>query len=230
MPDAKLEKAYLTVEPMTAGGASAGTAKKLTFRFNPTEYRVAKSASWIRTAARSAKQAGPLQWRGAGPSRMTITVFLDESDSATGSVRDDAEALLACCSPTAESLGRDEPSAPYVTFGWGTTTGFTAVVHEVDITFTLFRGDGQPCRASVVLTMEQVDVPPARQNPTSGANAVARAHTVTAGDRLPLVAYRMYGDPALWRLIADANGIDDPLVLWPGTTLLIPAHESGAPP
>ena len=224
--DTKLEKAYLTITPVAGDGSSAGSAQTLALRFNPTDYRVAKKGSWVRTAARSAKQAGPLQWRGAQPSRMTLTVLLDASDSTTGSVLADAQTLLSCCSPTAESLSRNEPCAPYVRFGWGATTGFTAVVHEVDVTFTLFRNDGQPCRATATLTLEEVDTPTARQNPTSGAKAATRSHTVVAGDRLPLIAFRMYGDATRWRTIAEANDIDDPLVLHPGTTLLVPPEAT----
>ena len=36
-------------------------------------------------------------------------------------------------------------------------------------------------------------------------------HTVTAGDSLASLAYREYGDPALWRALARYNGIDDPI-------------------
>jgi nucleoid-associated protein YgaU len=39
------------------------------------------------------------------------------------------------------------------------------------------------------------------------------------------VAYRAYGDAALWRDVAEANGIDDPTRLRPGTRLLLPALE-----
>lgn len=226
--DTKLEKAYLTIQPVVADGSNAGSATTLALRFNPTEYRVTKSAAWMRAPVRSATQAGPLQWRGSHPSRLTMTVFLDESDSASGSVLADVESLLSCCAPTPESLERDQPSAPYVTFGWGTTTSFTAVVHEVDVTFTLFRNDGQPCRATATLTLEQVELPPLRQNPTSGGTSVTRTYTVVAGDRLPLVAFRMYGDPALWRVLAGANRIDDPLMLRPGHTLVVPALNDAA--
>jgi len=38
-----------------------------------------------------------------------------------------------------------------------------------------------------------------------------RVRTIKAGDRLPVVAAEVYGDPRLWRLIAEANDIDDPL-------------------
>jgi nucleoid-associated protein YgaU len=35
--------------------------------------------------------------------------------------------------------------------------------------------------------------------------------TVKAGDTLPLIAAQAYGDPRLWRPIADANAIANPL-------------------
>ena len=38
-----------------------------------------------------------------------------------------------------------------------------------------------------------------------------RVRAIKAGDRLPVIAAEVYGDPRLWRLIAEANDIDDPL-------------------
>ena len=35
--------------------------------------------------------------------------------------------------------------------------------------------------------------------------------TVKAGDKLAAIATKVYGDPRLWRPIADANAIDNPL-------------------
>jgi nucleoid-associated protein YgaU len=45
---------------------------------------------------------------------------------------------------------------------------------------------------------------------------------VLDGDSLPSIAYGAYGDPTRWREIAQANAIDDPLVLRSGRTLTIP--------
>lgn len=39
-----------------------------------------------------------------------------------------------------------------------------------------------------------------------------KAWTVKVGDTLPLISYKVYGDSRLWRLIADANRIDNPLL------------------
>ncbi len=38
-----------------------------------------------------------------------------------------------------------------------------------------------------------------------------RVRAIKAGDRLPVIAAEVYGDPRLWRLIAEANEIDDAL-------------------
>jgi nucleoid-associated protein YgaU len=51
---------------------------------------------------------------------------------------------------------------------------------------------------------------------------------MVAGDTLAAVAFREYGDATLWRAIADANLIDDPLRVRPGTELLIPPAVEAA--
>ena len=62
-------------------------------------------------------------------------------------------------------------------------------------------------------------------DPTSGALAARDAHVLTAGDSLQSLAYQAYGNPELWRHIAEANGVDDPMRLKLGTTVLVPALE-----
>ena len=45
------------------------------------------------------------------------------------------------------------------------------------------------------------------------------------GDSLPTIAYREYGQPAMWRAVADLNRVDDPMRLRPGDRLLLPPLE-----
>jgi nucleoid-associated protein YgaU len=46
--------------------------------------------------------------------------------------------------------------------------------------------------------------------------------TVRRGDSLTSIAAEVYRNPALWRVVAEANRIDDPLRLAAGTKLSIP--------
>jgi nucleoid-associated protein YgaU len=54
---------------------------------------------------------------------------------------------------------------------------------------------------------------------------VRDVHQIVSGDTLESLAYRTYGDSGLWREIAAANDIDDPMRLRPGRTILLPAPE-----
>lgn len=55
-------------------------------------------------------------------------------------------------------------------------------------------------------------------------------HTVARGETLGALAQRYLGDSSKWRLIAEANGIDDPKSLQIGQPLTIPGAAPGAQP
>ena len=50
-------------------------------------------------------------------------------------------------------------------------------------------------------------------------------YTVKYGDRIDLLAYRFYGSPDLWWVIADYNDLRFPLVLEVGTVLRCPSYD-----
>lgn len=221
---ANLQKAYLTlIQPSTGGGG--GELGRVDFQFNPKEYAISKSANWESKSAKGAKKTTMPEFKGAEPRSMTVEVFLDGTDPSSGAIGEKIEKLFSCCTPLGESVGKNKPSPPFVQFGWGTTTGFTAFVKQVQVKYTLFKPDGTPLRATASLTLQEIPRDKAKQNPTSGGTATMRAHSVVEGDSLHSIAYREYGDPGLWRALAEANGIDDPLRLRVGTRLMVPAEE-----
>ncbi len=201
--------------------------QRLECRFNPTEYTVAKSANWKRTPARGAATAPRAEFVGTNPESLRMELLFDGWDSGSGDVSTDVEALMAWTNPTAASIDQNLPAPPIVFFQWGNRSLFDAYVQAVTARYVLFRNDGTPVRATAAVTFEEVPSEPARQNPTSGGQG-RRAHVVSAAESLQLIAYREYGDPALWRGLAVANGIVDPLRLTPGTSLLIPPTRQAA--
>jgi nucleoid-associated protein YgaU len=48
-------------------------------------------------------------------------------------------------------------------------------------------------------------------------------HTITSGQTVSDIAAQLLGDPARWREIAAANGIDDPFHLVPGASIVAKA-------
>ena len=53
--------------------------------------------------------------------------------------------------------------------------------------------------------------------------AVRSIHRVVNGDTLASVAYHEYGDPTLWRQLANFNRIDDPARIPLGSVLMLPS-------
>jgi nucleoid-associated protein YgaU len=111
-----------------------------------------------------------------------------------------------------------------VQFKWGKTWSFEGVITSLNQKFTLFLEDGVPVRATVTLSMMQSkdEASLAKQNPTSGGIGGDRVWTVTEGDTLGWIAHKEYGDTSLWRLIAEANHLEQVRQLTPGMALVIP--------
>jgi LysM repeat protein len=227
----KLEHACLELrDPGTSGTtATPGPARgRIDFQFNPKELSLSKSAKWKRDAQRDAKKSGVPEFTGSDPCKLTVEMFFDATDKMNDAVVKTVEKLFSCCVPTAESLQQKKGSPPWVIFRWGGLTGFAAYVSSVSVRYTLFTPSGTPVRAVCSVTLEEIAGELGGQNPTSGALAANDTHVVVAGDTLASIAFRVYGDPALWRELATANEIDDPMSLPAGTTLLIPSAQEFA--
>jgi nucleoid-associated protein YgaU len=165
---------------------------------------------------------------GAKPASVTLEMFFDASEG--GDVAGGVDKLLACLEPHPKTK-KDKPSPPFVSLGWGVKTYLDqAVVKSVSVKYTRFRPDGTPIRAVASVTLEELRPVEPKQNPTSGAFDVEVERIMRPGDTLASIAYDELGSPALWRVIAEANGIDDPFRVPPGRSLIVPglAGLSGA--
>jgi nucleoid-associated protein YgaU len=224
----KVEHAFLELRdpPMDRKSLQPGpTRGRITFQFNPKDLTLSKSAKWGRDAQKGGKQSAVPQYGGPEPSKLTLEMFLDASAKQDDAVVKTVEQLFACCVPTDETHQAKIGSPPWVVFHWGTITSFTAYVKSVSVKYTLFTAGGLPIRGTATVNLEEIAGEQAGQNPTSGTLASRRVHTVVAGDSLASIAYREYGDPAVWRAVAVANDVDDPLRVRAGTMLVLPAPE-----
>jgi Contractile injection system tube protein/LysM domain len=95
---------------------------------------------------------------------------------------------------------------------------------RADVNYERFLSDGTPVRATVGLDLQINAADPMGQNPTSGGLLGRSGHTVIDGDSLPGIAVTEYGRPGDWRRLAEANDLDDPLRIRPGSTLYLPSR------
>ena len=150
--------------------------------------------------------------------------FLDEWEAPAGAdVGDMVKKLQNWCNPDPDSPeNRREP--PLVMFVWG-KFNFTGKLASVNATFDLFRKDGTPARADVVVSIKERPDETVPTNPTSGGPPGRRSRTIIEGDTLQGVAFRELGDANLWRVIAEMNDIDDPMDVPAGTVVLVPSAD-----
>jgi phage tail protein X len=221
-----LAKAYLELlEPSTSGLGSPYAT--VWFRFNPKEYSVDRSSNWSAKPATADPDGTKSEFLNAQPRSMKLEMFFDGTELRNPvALRRDIALLFTTTVPHPSTIRRPPPSPPFVIFAWGMTRSFVAFVKQLGVKYTMFLPDGTPVRATANLTLEEIPPKALAQNPTSGGAGTLRTHTVVDGDSLQSLAYREYGSPAAWRAIAEANGIDDPLRLPAGSSLLMPAADS----
>jgi nucleoid-associated protein YgaU len=163
---------------------------------------------------------GQLQFNKSQPATLKMLVWFDQSFEPDGDISDDIDQLQNWTCPT-ERIVQGVQSPPRVTFTWGSLQ-FVGHISSLSITYKQFGVAGQPVRAEAMIQIAENPPPVLGTNPTSGGISGRRVHVLSAGDTLHSIAYAEYGNPGLWRVLAEANGVDDPLRIAPGTALLIP--------
>ncbi len=202
--------------------------RQLKFSYNPSELSTSKSANWHRPTTNSAKTATQPQFAGVQAQSVQMEIFFDEYEDLLGDVSDDVKTLFEWTKPTPSSLRKNLPNPPILAFEWGSNkvlAGFQGYLSKVSAKYTMFRADGTPIRATASISLEEVPNDPSGQNPTSGSLNSRRSHVLGDGDSLQSVAWHEYGNAALWRSLALFNGIDDPMRLTTGSSILIPSSS-----
>ena len=194
--------------------------------FNPTEYTIAKTNNWQAKPV-VGKNVPKMEFTGGGARSMTVELLFDVFEDPLADVRNHTDKLwkLLLTDPSKQNTSTKKARPPYILFEWGDNWHFKAAITSLSIRFTLFRHNGVPVRALASITlMEAIDEnDKPGTNPTSYAEPGMKRRMVKPRDTLAAIAYEEYGNSALWRQIAEANRIDDPLSIQPGQILGIPS-------
>ena len=197
-------------------------------QFNPAQLKISKKTKWSEQILPQ-YNSPKLIFDGGEAATYNLTLYFDAyASSPPQDVREYTNQLLALTLRDAGYSMYKIPKAspPSVTFVWGKMSLFSAIVSEVEITYTMFSPNGIPIRAVADVSFIQQrslfgdDLIPA-QNPTSRSEP-RKTRLVNSSERLDQIAYEEYGDSRMWRKIAEANGINNPFSLQDGQLLIIP--------
>lgn len=209
--------------------------RKFKVLFNPESYSISKSVSWgipasANNASSSADEqnnrklnAPTLDFAGGGSRTLSLNLFYDVTEPVKGKRIKDVRKLtnkLVNLTRIDRMLGYP----PVVRVAWGHAPSgsdfpFTGVITSLTQNFTLFSNDGKPLRADLNVTFTEILDPDLDQRVTDPEMTTRR---VKRGDTLSSIAAEVYQDPGAWRLIAQANQIDDPRRIDAGRLLSMP--------
>ncbi|MDO4540713.1 MAG: hypothetical protein Q4B48_06420 [Syntrophomonadaceae bacterium] len=208
--------------------------KEISVLFNPAEYSINDSANYADKDVPGL--GGPItQFVSGAASTLTMTLYFDtyETDPEGGN-KTKNNGLLLDIKPTDVSLQTKKVAGltridgklhrpPICTFQWGKLS-FRGVVKSVNQTYTMFMDDGMPVRARVEVTFQSVldDDLNMKESPFESPDRTKR-RTIREGMQLWNLAWEEYGDPELWRVIAQENGMMNPLRIQPGQVVKLPA-------
>jgi contractile injection system tube protein/LysM domain-containing protein len=219
---AELEKAYFQTEQDNT---------HIAFMYNPDSIKLTFSNKWEGDKLPSGEDDA-LKFGGASPAKMSFELIFDTTSTGKP-VTEYTDKLLKAMEPSSELPGTSEQSnnkrPKYVKFFWGSGLKTPPMmITEASVDFNYFGSNGMALRAKVGLSLTQFrdDGSFAKQNPTSGTPQPHKVHRVQPGETLDRISARYYGDATMWRPLAVANGIEDPLSLRPGSLLSIPDMSS----
>ncbi|HEY9537696.1 MAG TPA: LysM peptidoglycan-binding domain-containing protein [Kiloniellaceae bacterium] len=198
-----------------------GLPQEIEVQFNPETYRLNKGAQ-IAEIGVYGIDSPILQFVRGQNETLTLDLFFDSTeDGMDESARDVREQTRSIY-----QLVKIQPKThapPRIRFRWGAGISFKAIVERVEQSFELFAPTGVPLRATLSVTFrEYKTLEEQLQELKLESTDHTRRLEVRPGDTLRLIAHRQYGEARLWRLIANENGIRDPLRVAPGTVLRLP--------
>ena len=192
--------------------------KIIPLQFNPAEYTVERISKFDKKSLVT-RQDLKNQYKGGEESDLVLEFLFDTTETGKD-VRSEIAPLMLLISKDSE-LHAPPPCA----FIWGRFI-FKGVVSKIKKRFAFFFEDGTPARVRVTITFIPFKTSKEIENEEKTQSAdLTKKRILKQGDNLWLMAYREYGDSTFWRLIADANEINDPTRIDIGKELILPPRE-----
>lgn len=195
-----------TIGRAASSGLSVPTGS-IPVMFNPAELTDGYTAQWHSATESSEAAKTYVQTK---RDSFSVQLFFDTTDE-TGLVARNVKLrilpLRMLLSPTIFFPNAQKP--PVCHFIWGSFV-YTGHITNIKEKYTLFSQEGFPLRAEVTVTFDSSKTDKEAEKDSSWKNS-RNLWTVRAGDRLDLIAFKVYGDASRWPLIAEENDIANPL-------------------
>jgi hypothetical protein len=191
-----------------------------TVQVNPEKYSHSYTVVYNKTGTPGSKSV-PLGFDHMTPPQIRFELLFD----ATGAIPNSATDLTAEINRFLDvvyTYNGTIHEAPYLKLFWG-SLAFGARLEELQFQYTLFRPDGSPLRARADVAFTSfVDPKTMAREEDKQSPDLTHVVTVSEGDTLPLLCYRVYGSPTYYPQVARANGLTHFRRLQAGSQIVFP--------
>ncbi|MCG2584160.1 hypothetical protein [Massilia sp. TS11] len=195
-----------------------------TLQLNPESYQHQHATQYTRNDATDAAGV-TTKFYTIDPETFSCSFYLDASGAAQPAISSVATEI-ANFKSVAYNYNGSIHSPNYLELVWGSGAQFYCRLTSLDIDYEMFRSDGTPIRAKLTAKFEQYLSPnQIEQMAKKSSPDLTHARTVLAGDTLPAMCARIYGDTKYYLGVAAYNGLAHFRQLRPGTTILFPPLE-----
>jgi len=189
------------------------------FQYNPSQLTINKSVNWNGLSV-NGTNLQTKQFASGNAKTISISNILFDS-TVMGEMNVYEEYIEYLEQMTLVQQFEKELRPPLLTLSWGKGNYFfDCVLTTLNYDFTMFNKEGVPIRAIVNLTFEEIDIGNSTKKEKS--RKAMQSYTIRSDDTLQKIAQSELGNSSQWKIIAIANGIDNPMDLTVGQQIQIP--------
>ena len=220
-----LKRAY--IQPVN--GCHAG--QRICVLFNPAEYSIEKGNTYQSTSL-PGLSTPVTQFVTGNADTLSMELYFDTYSASSRhsevTLREDVRNYTRKIANLME-IDSTLHAPPICEFIWGPPIGtpenleFRGILEKVSQKFTYFLDDGTPVRATLSVSFKEYKTVEQQLSELKCQSADrTKLREFKDGDAVWLYAANEYGDPEMWRVIADHNQLENPRIVAPGTKLELP--------
>lgn len=193
---------------------------------NPETYTLDYKLKFSESGQGQGTSGKQLKYEYTEPEEISFEFLFDNTGIIDGKPRDSIADDIKKFKQVLTEYKGDAHEPRHFKLVWGENSIFKGRVIEVSITYKMFKPDGTPIRAIAKVKFKssiEEQKRAAKENKKSAD--LTHQRNVKAGDTLPLMCNRIYGDPRYYLEVAKINGLGNFRDLKSGTDLVFPPLE-----
>lgn len=190
---------------------------------NPESYTLDYKLKFSESGQGHGTSGKQLKYEYTEPEEITFEFLFDNTGIIDGKPRDSVADDIKKFKEVLINYKGDAHEPRHFKLVWGENSIFKGRVVELGITYKLFKADGTPIRAlAKVKFKSSIEEQKRAAKENKSSPDLTHIRKVKAGDTLPLMCFRIYGEPRYYLEVAKINRLDNFRALVPGHELVFP--------